>query len=332
MSRARPSVVGALLAVSAALAAGPARIGGGGVAAADVRRPGSVSPAPRGERGGGLEFRLSEGTEPGEAPALVARPTAERLPDAEARRVLDRLPPLAALPREEPFAIREASLPPPRAGRSVRAAFPPADEARDARTPRRRARSRSCGACPRATCRSRRTSRSPSRSRWSRSTRTRASRARRSRSGSPRSRPASGAGWARGRSSSSPRAASRWRRTTASRSRRARARRPAGRWRAPRAGRSRRPRRGSWPATRSGGPARRDTLMLAVFDQRVDPAAVLASLRVRAGGADLPVRLATAAEVRGGRDRRAARGGSASPAASSPSGPSARCPPTRRSP
>ena len=45
------------------------------------------------------------------------------------------------------------------------------------------------------------------------------------------------------------------------------------------------------------GPARRDTLMLAVFDQRVDPAAVLASLRVRAGGADMPVRLATAAEV-----------------------------------
>jgi hypothetical protein len=39
--------------------------------------------------------------------------------------VLDRLPPLAAEPREEPFALREASLPPPRAGRTVRASFPP---------------------------------------------------------------------------------------------------------------------------------------------------------------------------------------------------------------
>ena len=128
MSRVRLSVVGALLAASAALAAGHARTGGGGVAA-DVRRPGMVSPAPRGEKGGGLEFRLSEGTESGAPPALVARPPAEPLPDADARRVLDRLPPLAALPREEPFAIRDGSLPPPRAGRSVRAAFPPAEEA-----------------------------------------------------------------------------------------------------------------------------------------------------------------------------------------------------------
>ena len=46
MSRARLSVVGSLLAVSAALAAGHARTGGGGVAEADVRRPGMVSPRP----------------------------------------------------------------------------------------------------------------------------------------------------------------------------------------------------------------------------------------------------------------------------------------------
>ena len=50
MSRVRLSVVGSLLAVSAALAAGHARTGGGGVAEADVRRPGMVSPAPRGEK------------------------------------------------------------------------------------------------------------------------------------------------------------------------------------------------------------------------------------------------------------------------------------------
>ena len=128
MSRARLSVVGSLLAFSAALAAGHLRTGGG-VAEADVRRTGVASPAPRADGGGGLEFRLSEGTEPGEAPALVARPPAERLPDPDARRVLDRLPPLASEPREEPFAIRDGSLPPPRAGRSVRAAFPPPDEA-----------------------------------------------------------------------------------------------------------------------------------------------------------------------------------------------------------
>ncbi|HSD67520.1 MAG TPA: alpha-2-macroglobulin family protein, partial [Vicinamibacteria bacterium] len=46
-----------------------------------------------------------------------------------------------------------------------------------------------------------------------------------------------------------------------------------------------------------GGPARRDALMFAAFDQRVDPAAVVASLRVRAGGAEASVRLATSAEV-----------------------------------
>ena len=80
MPRARLSVVGSLLAVSAALASGPARTGGGGVAEADVRRPGRVSSAPRGETGGGgLEFRLSEGTESGEAQALVTRPAAEAL-------------------------------------------------------------------------------------------------------------------------------------------------------------------------------------------------------------------------------------------------------------
>ncbi len=47
-----------------------------------------------------------------------------------------------------------------------------------------------------------------------------------------------------------------------------------------------------------GGPARRDTLLFAAFDQRVDPAAVLATLKLRAsGGAPLALRLATDAEV-----------------------------------
>ena len=46
MSRVRLSVVGSLLAVSAALAAGHVRTGGGGVAEADVRRPGRPPPRP----------------------------------------------------------------------------------------------------------------------------------------------------------------------------------------------------------------------------------------------------------------------------------------------
>jgi alpha-2-macroglobulin len=42
---------------------------------------------------------------------------------------------------------------------------------------------------------------------------------------------------------------------------------------------------------------RRDTLMFAEFDQRIDPAVVLRTVRLKAGGANLAVRLATAAEI-----------------------------------
>ena len=282
--------------------------------------------APRREELPAFALRLSEGRSPARAPALVARPPAERIATPRRARVLDRLPPLAALPREEPFAIREASLPPPRTGRTVRAPFPPADEAARPEAGRGRTARRCCGGCPRATCRSRRASRSPSRSRWSRSTRTRASRARPSRPGSPRSRPASGAGWARGRSSSSPRAGSRWRPSTASRCRRAPARPEAPRWRAP----------SSWtfstPPPRlvarhpEGGPARRDTLMFAAFDQRDRPGGG-ARLAARARGwRHLPRAPRLRGRGRGGPRGRASGAGRSSPAASSPSGPSATLP------
>ncbi|HXB55808.1 MAG TPA: alpha-2-macroglobulin family protein [Vicinamibacteria bacterium] len=46
-----------------------------------------------------------------------------------------------------------------------------------------------------------------------------------------------------------------------------------------------------------GGPVRRDVLLFASFDQKIDPPAVLATLRLRVGGAVLRSRLATAAEV-----------------------------------
>ena len=124
MLRTRAVVVGLLLAATTALGVADGR-----------REPSETMRRPRFEPGRppssattgaapGLVFRLGEGAEEGEAPALVSRPEAERLPDAETRRVLDRLPPLAAPPREEPFALREGSLPPPRPGRTTLAPFP----------------------------------------------------------------------------------------------------------------------------------------------------------------------------------------------------------------
>ena len=70
-------------------------------------------------------FRLSEGTQGTETTKPVPRPAAEPLTEADARHVLDRLPPLAEATRTTPFARREDSLPPPRTGRTVVAPFPP---------------------------------------------------------------------------------------------------------------------------------------------------------------------------------------------------------------
>ena len=73
----------------------------------------------------GLRFRLSEGTEKVEAPApnpTVASATS--LSEAETNRLLARLP---ALKPEDgdtvPFKLRDRSLPPPRAGETIQAAF-----------------------------------------------------------------------------------------------------------------------------------------------------------------------------------------------------------------
>ncbi len=54
-------------------------------------------------------------------PAAAGTP----LDEAETRRVLDRLPAWSAPDDERPFALREASLPPPRPGRTVKEPFPP---------------------------------------------------------------------------------------------------------------------------------------------------------------------------------------------------------------
>ena len=130
MSRARLSLVGSVLAVGAALAAGHARTGGGGVAEADVRRAGIAAPAtPGGDRERArLPARARGRREARRRRSSRARrrsgsPTPTRAACSTACR---RSPPM---PREEPFAIREDSLPPPRTGRTARASFPPGEAA-----------------------------------------------------------------------------------------------------------------------------------------------------------------------------------------------------------
>ncbi|MGH7534691.1 MAG: hypothetical protein ACREMG_03795, partial [Gemmatimonadales bacterium] len=77
----------------------------------------------------GFSFRLSEAEEEPSAPLRAAPAPAVALSDSEAQKVLDRLAPLVAEPADEqPFALRESSLPPPRTGRTVKGAFPPPEE------------------------------------------------------------------------------------------------------------------------------------------------------------------------------------------------------------
>jgi uncharacterized protein YfaS (alpha-2-macroglobulin family) len=78
----------------------------------------------------GLIFRLSEGTErpdrqqPPSPPAQAARLTEE-----EAQNVLKRLQPIKTGPDDEQeFALRDRSLPPPRAGKIINAVFPSPDQ------------------------------------------------------------------------------------------------------------------------------------------------------------------------------------------------------------
>ncbi len=81
-----------------------------------------------GDKRQGLRFRLSEGAEESEGRQPAAAPSvapAEKISEAEAAKVLQRLPPLKAQESDEQdFALREKSLPPPRAGQTVLATFP----------------------------------------------------------------------------------------------------------------------------------------------------------------------------------------------------------------
>ena len=74
----------------------------------------------------GLRFRLSEGTAPAEAPPSnpIANPTT--LSEVETRKLLARLPALKPDASDTlTFKLRERSLPPPRAGETIQAAFAP---------------------------------------------------------------------------------------------------------------------------------------------------------------------------------------------------------------
>lgn len=74
----------------------------------------------------GLQFRLSEGAE--QSGAVPASNVAQAAPLAEAdvQNILKRLPPVKAeASDEQDFALREKSLPPPRTGETIKASFPP---------------------------------------------------------------------------------------------------------------------------------------------------------------------------------------------------------------
>ena len=71
----------------------------------------------------GLKFRLSEAPD---QPAATSTPTiaaAQPLSLAETNRILQRLP-LIEVAKEEPFRLRERSLPPPRTGKTINVSFP----------------------------------------------------------------------------------------------------------------------------------------------------------------------------------------------------------------
>jgi uncharacterized protein YfaS (alpha-2-macroglobulin family) len=295
VSRGRLLVIGASAGLLFQLARPPARARE--VAAGPPRLPGEAK---------GLTFRLSEGTE---SPPPTARPpaSAEPLTTDETRALLDRLPPMTAEPptdAEKGAALREGSQPPPRTGTTVKAPFPPpAGPAVPPATPGeplRVIRHSPVGEVALAPSLSVTFSQ-------------------------PMVALTSHAELARGAApvSLTPEPPGQWRwvgtKTLVFE--------PAGRFpmattytaetaaglRSATGGVLAAPVRWSFvtPPPRvvasypRDAPARRDTVMLAAFDQRVDPQAVIATIALRAGGAAVRARLATADEVQA--DEAAAR-------------------------
>jgi uncharacterized protein YfaS (alpha-2-macroglobulin family) len=74
----------------------------------------------------GLQFRLSEGAEQSGQALTNNVAQAAPLAEGEVQNVLKRLPPVKAeATDEQDFALRERSLPPPRTGETIKASFPP---------------------------------------------------------------------------------------------------------------------------------------------------------------------------------------------------------------
>jgi uncharacterized protein YfaS (alpha-2-macroglobulin family) len=77
----------------------------------------------------GLRFRLSEGAEQTERPAALPTPATTKISDSEVQSILKRLPPVKAEEQDEQdFALRDRSLPAPRTGKTINVSFPPAVE------------------------------------------------------------------------------------------------------------------------------------------------------------------------------------------------------------
>ncbi len=77
----------------------------------------------------GLRFRLSEAPEQAEARPVSKVANATPLSDAETQTILNRLPPLKTDPSDEAdFSLREKSLPPPRTGANILQPFPAPNE------------------------------------------------------------------------------------------------------------------------------------------------------------------------------------------------------------
>jgi uncharacterized protein YfaS (alpha-2-macroglobulin family) len=78
----------------------------------------------------GLQFRLSAGAEQPERRPMTTPAHASRLSESEIQNVLKRLPPVKAEAGDEhDFALRERSLPPPRTGKTVNVSFPSSEPA-----------------------------------------------------------------------------------------------------------------------------------------------------------------------------------------------------------